>query len=66
VSGSRPTSAPGGTTTTSSSRPGADGGDIAAEEELIERYRTDTRLHPGETIESFSPYGGVTEVVLKL
>jgi hypothetical protein len=42
----------------------ADGRDGAAETELIERYRADPRLHPGDRIESFSPYGGVTEVTL--
>ena len=42
----------------------ADGGDAAAEAELIERYRADPRLHPGDRIQSFSPYGGVTEIDL--
>jgi Transglutaminase-like superfamily len=42
----------------------ADGGDEAAEAELLEGYRADARLHPGDTIQSFSPYGEITEVVL--
>ena len=28
------------------------------------RYRADRRLHPGDTIQSFSPDGGVTDVML--
>jgi Transglutaminase-like superfamily len=43
----------------------ADAGDEAAEAKLLERYRADDRLHPGDTIESFSPVrGGPVEVVL--
>jgi hypothetical protein len=42
----------------------ADAGDDVAEAELIERYRGDPRLHPGDTVQSFSPYGGITEVAL--
>jgi Transglutaminase-like superfamily len=42
----------------------ADAGDDAAEAELLERYRADPRLAPGETIQSFSPYGEITEVSL--
>jgi hypothetical protein len=42
----------------------ADAGDEAAEAELLDRYETDPRLAPGERIQSFSPYGEITEVVL--
>jgi Transglutaminase-like superfamily len=43
----------------------ADGGDDGAERRLIERYRADPALHPGDRIQSFSPYGDeVTEVAL--
>jgi hypothetical protein len=42
----------------------ADAGDDAAEAELRERYETDSRLAPGERIQSFSPYGEITDVVL--
>jgi hypothetical protein len=42
----------------------ADAGDPAAEADLLERYRSDARLAPGETIQSFSPYGEITEVSL--
>ena len=44
----------------------ADAGDDAAEAELLERYRTDARLHPGDRIQSISPYDGTfTEVALR-
>jgi Transglutaminase-like superfamily len=42
----------------------ADAGDDDAEAELRERYETDQRLAPGERIQSFSPYGEITDVVL--
>jgi hypothetical protein len=43
----------------------ADAGDGAAARELADRYRADDRLHPGDRIQSFSPYGdGVVEVAL--
>ena len=43
----------------------ADAGDEAAEAQLLERYHADDRLHPGDTIESFSPVRGeLTQVVL--
>jgi hypothetical protein len=32
--------------------------DEAAEAQLLERYRTDERLHPGETIVTISPLTG--------
>ena len=42
----------------------ADTGDGRAEQELGARYGTDPRLHPGERIMSFSPYGELAEVSL--
>ena len=43
----------------------ADAGDGVAESELLHRYRTDPRLHPGDRIQSISPYDGTfTEVTL--
>ncbi len=42
----------------------ADAGDAAAEGELVDRYRADPRLHPGDRIQSFSPYGEIVEVSL--
>ena len=42
----------------------ADAGDAAAEAELVDRYRADPRLHPGDRIQSFSPYGEIVEVSL--
>jgi hypothetical protein len=42
----------------------ADEGDTAAEAELADRYRTDPRLHPGETVRCMSPTG--TESVVDL
>jgi hypothetical protein len=42
----------------------ADDGDLGAEEELLARYQSDDRLHPGPTIHSASPYGGFSEVDL--
>jgi Transglutaminase-like superfamily len=42
----------------------ADEGDAAAEEELADRYCTDPRLHPGETVRCMSPTG--TESVVDL
>lgn len=35
----------------------ADRGDVAAERELFDRYRTDDGLHPGPTVIQASPYG---------
>lgn len=35
----------------------ADGGDDGAEAELVERYRRDDRLHPGDEVTQHSPYG---------
>lgn len=42
----------------------ADAGDAAAEAELVRRYRADSLLHPGDRIQSFSPYGEIVEVSL--
>jgi hypothetical protein len=42
----------------------ADAGDDAAEADLRKRYETDSRLAPGGRIQSFSPYGEITDVVL--
>jgi hypothetical protein len=43
----------------------ADDGDLGAEQELLDRYRQDDRLHPGSTIHSISPTGpGFFEVDL--
>ena len=42
----------------------ADEGDGGAELELLDRYREDERLHPGEQIRSMSPNGGMYEVDL--
>ena len=42
----------------------ADAGDAAAETELHERYRADARLHPGDTVMSFSPNGETASVSL--
>ncbi len=42
----------------------ADAGDAAAEAELVDRYRADPRLHPGDRIQSFSPGGEIVEVSL--
>jgi hypothetical protein len=43
----------------------ADAGDDLAEAELLDRYRTDVPLHPGDRIESVSPYdGSFTQVTL--
>jgi Transglutaminase-like superfamily len=43
----------------------ADGGDESAEAQLLERYRADERLHPGQTIVTISPLSGdVVEVSL--
>ena len=36
---------------------GADGGDPAAENELLDRYRRDARLHPGPFVHTISPTG---------
>lgn len=35
----------------------ADAGDDGAEDELWSRYRADDRLHPGDRVVTFSPYG---------
>ena len=43
----------------------ADEGDPEAEGELLGRYRDDQLLHPGPTIRSVSPLGGLHEVDLK-
>ncbi|MBO0713117.1 MAG: transglutaminase domain-containing protein [Acidimicrobiales bacterium] len=42
----------------------ADDGDLAAERELLSRYRDDDRLHPGSHIQSWSPYGDRYDVDL--
>jgi len=42
----------------------ADEGDIGAEGTLLQRYRTDPRLHPGSSVRSVSPYGGVSDINL--
>jgi Transglutaminase-like superfamily len=43
----------------------ADRGDAEVEARLVERYRTDPRLHPADVIQSVSPYdGSFTEVRL--
>jgi hypothetical protein len=36
----------------------ADAGDEAAEAQLLERYRSDERLHPGETVVTIWPNNG--------
>jgi len=35
----------------------ADAGDDMAEAELAQRYRDDDRLHPGDSVQQYSPYG---------
>jgi len=42
----------------------ADEGDLGAEQELLDRYREDVRLHPGPHITSIAPTGGVYDVDL--
>ena len=42
----------------------ADDGDVGAEQALLDRYRGDGRLHPGEVVRSLSPNGGRYEVDL--
>ncbi|MEV6595447.1 transglutaminase domain-containing protein [Actinoplanes sp. NPDC051346] len=42
----------------------ADSGDEAADRKLARWYADDARLHPGPTVESFSPRGLVTEIDL--
>ncbi|MEA3020249.1 MAG: hypothetical protein QOI47_1773, partial [Actinomycetota bacterium] len=37
----------------------ADDGDLAAERELLRRYREDDRLHPSTHVQSTSPNGGL-------
>ena len=41
----------------------ADGGDAAAEADLVSWYRGDERLHPGESVITRSPFGGPARVV---
>ncbi|WP_432574739.1 hypothetical protein [Kineococcus sp. SYSU DK005] len=41
----------------------ADGGDVAAEVDLVGWYRGDARLHPGERVLTRSPFGGPARVV---
>jgi hypothetical protein len=41
----------------------ADGGDARAEQALLDRYRIDSGLHPGQTILQASPYGDPPIVV---
>jgi hypothetical protein len=43
----------------------ADGGDARAERELADRYRGDPRLHPGESVLSYSPTGAQYTVDLR-
>jgi hypothetical protein len=43
----------------------ADGGDESAESELAERYAADPRLHPGDRIESHTPFGEIFKVDLR-
>lgn len=42
----------------------SDEGDLAAERDLLSRYRDDDRLRPGPQVRSFSPNGGVYDVDL--
>jgi hypothetical protein len=43
----------------------ADAGDESAERELVDRYRAEPLLHPGEQVQSFSPSTGeMTQVAL--
>ncbi|MEU8185973.1 transglutaminase domain-containing protein [Micromonospora carbonacea] len=41
----------------------ADAGDDTAERELARRYRDDPRLHPGDAVTQYSPYGQPPRVV---
>jgi hypothetical protein len=44
----------------------ADAGDLAAEAQLYRRYRDDDRLHPGDAVTRFSPFGAPpVQVVLR-
>jgi hypothetical protein len=43
----------------------ADAGDESAERELVDRYRAEPLLHPGDRVQSFSPTTGeLTQVAL--